>query len=433
MYSHEGININVKDAAQSIVAILRGPLASYVVYGGVAKGVPFLGVIVFANFLSPSEFAISAIFISIVALTSSLLGFGVNQLVVRSNQFLDQEKFSTLVSASHVLALIVLVSLLTIVGVFREAFVTFPVDFKWIGMAIVFAYFMFHLDVSAKILVVKNEASRFGRLEVCKVLLGTVLSVVAVVLLKEEALIGRVSGYCLGLAFSCFVARFFLRKHVGWVVPSLQRVYENFVYGLKVLPQIISNWIKVGADKLLLIPLFELSDLGVYGLTISICSSVMLFGNAVNNIFTAKSMEFYRNNRIEELKRLRGNLLFYCALLCVLSSMLLVGILPIFIPSSYIASAGVVYVLILSFYAQTVYLLFMKYFLFSEETSRLAWLNFVGSLLYLGLLLSSSEGLSLFYAACILAGYHIFVMLAVMLLTLRGESKLLKRDLSVSC
>lgn len=386
---------------------------SYLSFGLVAKVIPFFASLILVKLLIPEEYGVISAFMSIMALSASFINFGVNQMVVREKQFLTNIEFSTLLSSSRLLSLALLLLVIPFTSLLFSFIPDWEVEFKWVLIALILSWFSSFTDLIAKILVVNTDAFSFGVFDVFKQSIIPLLSISFILFYPGNALEARVSGIVLGLIISTWYGLLLINKYITFQQPQLSEVKRILSYGLKVLPQVFSNWVKMGADKVLLVSLVGLSELGAYSFTFSICTVIMVFGNAINNSYISSSIRLYKDRKIMELRINRRRSMIITCIVYSFAAIFLIAFSKVWWPSGYKISDLSMLLIFASFLFQLIYLLYMKYFLFKQNMGELGIVNLLLSGIYLIFLIFPIINPSIEYVVLCFTAYSFFLMLYV--------------------
>lgn len=391
----------------------KSDIFSYLSFGLIAKVIPFLASLVLVHLLLPAYYGVVSVFMSIMALSASFINFGVNQMVVRERQFLTEIEFSRLFSSSRLLSLVLLILVIPSIYLLFSCIPGWVIEFKWVLIALLLSWCLASLELIAKVFVVNRDAFAFGILDVLKLGLVSLLSICFILFYPDHGLEARISGIAVGLIFSALFGVYLLKKHITFQPPKLFEIKRIFVYGIKVLPQVFSNWMKMGADKVLLVSLVSLAELGAYSFTFTVCTVVMVFGNAIHNTFIEYSMRMYKGGKIAELrKKRRKNILISC-LLYSSYALFIIGVSKLWWPEGYKVSDLSIVMIVLALFFQIVYLHFAKIFLYKENVGELGGVNLLFSFVYVLFLVNPVMEPSIEYAVLCFAGNNFCLTLYV--------------------
>jgi O-antigen/teichoic acid export membrane protein len=372
----------VKSKLLKLFSVYRNTeIFTYLSFGILSKIFPVIAGFILTHLMSPSDYGIVAVFISIIVLSASFINFGVNQMVVRERYFLTVDEFSNLLTSSRILSLVlllILVSSITLIIYLSDSII----DWWLVICAILLSYFYAFIDVSEKVFVATKDAYGFGSLEIVKVAGMSIISIFFILVFSDYSLESRIAGIGVGILLATVYAIYRLKLHAVYVRPSVSTINRIFFYGVKVLPQVISVWVKMGADKILLVAIVSLEEIGAYSFTFTICSMVMVVGSALNNIYASFSMQMYKEKKIDMLRKKRKMYILLSLVVFSLAAISLILISKIYWPEGYKVSDLTIVLIFASLFFQMVYLLFAKYNIFKETVAVLGLINFLLTVVY---------------------------------------------------
>lgn len=396
-------------------------LVNYFSFGAIARAIPFVATIVFSHLLNPEEFGITVAFVSVVNLASSFFGFGIKQMVLRENVYFKPADFSDLVVSGYILSLsIMLVTVLLSIAV-NYIWSGWVIAFELVILAFCIAFFQSCVELNEKILVIRQESRKFGLLQFMRGGSITVVGLALIWFIEELGLLARIYGFVIGMLLTLVGSFFALRKHILRIYVSTQYMVRIFSYGVRVFPQILAIWVKIGADKIIIASHLSLKDLGVYSIAFTSCSVLMIFGEALNNFYAGKCMPLYQEQQVPKLKELRQKMLIFVFLLAVILAILLHLMFEFIFPVEYDVSLLLLSFICLGLFFNVCYLLYMKYFLFKNAMSRLGLINMAAALFYIGVLMQLGEQTSLEFVASLFMVYNLIIATWVYLFARKGE------------
>lgn len=407
-----------------VKALLSGQVFRYFSSNFLVRGISLLSVFVFSSLLSAADFGLSVVLISVVSISSTFVNFSVSQMIVREKVFLGHDGFSTLVTSALCLSFLLALLLIIVFYCFRLFDFDFRVNENYLLIALICPFFLSVIDLSSKIFVTFKSAIDYAINEMSKVLIGFVFGISLFFLGVLDGVVARFLGYAAGLVVSFIGCFFMIKKYITFLKPDIVYMKKSFIYGCKVFPQLVSNWIKLGADKIILSSMLPFSDIGIYSFSFAVCSVVMLLGAALNNTFAPESMKLYKSGNILKLRRLRRK---YTAAM-FLSSFVFLFILyflsQFFWPERYKVDFLVIVLFVFCFFSQTVYLFYAKYFLYQLKITLLSVGNLMVSIAYVMMLYGMSESVTVNLSVIFLAFYSVSIMLWVVCYSTIGEKSM---------
>jgi O-antigen/teichoic acid export membrane protein len=405
--------------------LVDSPVAKYSTVNGVTKLVPILVSIVLASLLAPSEYGLVALVVVVSSVFSSLTNYGFGVMVARESHVRTKQEFGELMSSSWVVSFIMFSLLLSVVMLFRQSLGWVGLQKEWLVCGVVLGFLLGRIDVYSKYLVAQQKVRDYSILELCKGAGTALISVVLVYAFLDHAVLARITGLLVGTAVAFVLAHYIVRKRIVYLRPTKTNINQIFSYGTKVLPQAIANWIKLGADKVVIGSLIGLEALGAYSFTFSVCAMFMVFGVAFNNAFIGPSMSMYKSGDVEGVANLRSRYIAVATVLVIACSFGVMLLPLVYWPEGYTISRTAIGLLMFSFWAQVIYLLYAKYFIFSLKMSELSYVNLSATVVYvLGLILVKPGELE--YVAICFFSYNCFLAIYAMVRVTYEEKKLVR-------
>lgn len=348
--------------------------------GVVGKILPMLSGVSLVYFLDPKEYGKSALFISLVSIFSSVSSFGIGSLIVREKYIVNKDEYRDLLSSS---VFFVLVSTF-LCGFVYSAYLYFfleSFDVFYFSMLLFSSFVLSFYSIVVKNFVVSLESKRFLLFEFLKNSFVSVFAFIFVFLMSDMGFISRSIGISVGYIGVLFLCCAFFSGSIKYV----KRVYLKrvFLFGLTMLPQIVSNLIKMGVDKVLVAAIFSAEVLGIYSYLFLVCSSFLIVGNALNNVATPKIMNLYATGAFHDVAIYRKKLVVVLLLSFFVFNFTVFLFLYLFSPADYFYSFFDVVFLLASFLLQPLYMLYGKIFLHLNKMFFLGCVNFIGVFLYI--------------------------------------------------
>jgi len=405
----------------TVISIFSGQVFKYIFSSSLARIISFFSVLVFSSLLSSNDFGASVVFLSCLSVSATFINFGVSQMIVREKSFLSNAEYSSLISASFSLSFLLLIFMLAVFFVLGFFDFSFPISKQYFLYAIIFSFFLAVIDFSSKIFVTFKDSLFYGYNEIAKCSIGVLAALSLMFFLNDKDFFYRILGHIIGLFISLAISLVLLKKYISYVKPGIKIFSHVFFHGCKIFPQIISNWVKLGADKLILASVLSLSEVGTYSFSFAICSVVLILGVSLNNAFTPVSMDFYRSGQLTKLKVKRRKYVLVSFSFSIFFLLLLLFLKQYFWPEKYNIDSISLFFLISSFFFQTVYLFYAKYFLFKLKIMRLASVNLLVSIAYISIIFYFPDVMSVFVATALLAIYSFFITFWVFCYAVVGE------------
>jgi len=337
--------------------------------------------------MAPSQYGTVSLVIVASSVVGSLTNYGFGVMVARESHLCSRQEFGQLMSSSWMVSIIMLTLVLSGVVLCEQSLNGIGLKQELLVCGVFLGFLLGRVDLVSKYLVAQQKIRDFAVLELCKAGATALISVVLVYAFLDSAVLARISGLLVGAVVAFFLACYIFGRRVIYLRPSKRKIRRILSYGTNVLPQMVANWIKLGADKIVVGAVIGLDMLGAYSFTFLICSLFMVFGAALNSAFIGPCMSMYKADDYKGVANLRRRYILISSVLAVICSVVVALLSVVYWPDGYALSEAVVALLMLSFWAQVIYLLYMKYFMYSLKMAELSCMNLLATLFYLYILI----------------------------------------------
>ncbi|KZN15071.1 lipopolysaccharide biosynthesis protein [Marinomonas sp. TW1] len=368
-------------------------LVIYLMSEGVTKIFPTASTLAIVYMLTPEDFGKSILFVSIVSILSSLSSFGVASILVRDKGRVEDDEYKKIYSSSIFL---VFISSFLVIGCYLF-FVLFFGGYQ--GVFYTLYLFLSSLSLSIfsvfiKNLVVSGEKEMYFKINFLKSSLLAVLTVLFVFI--ENSYWGRLYG----VGFSSLILLVLVLRLIGGDFSrfSFFHLKVVVVYCTRMIPQLISNLIKIGLDKVLISVYFTSDELGFYGFYFTVCSAFMVVGQSLNNSYLPTLLSAHRTGDLLIIKKEEKKIISMIFLFFIVFSSISFVFFKFFSPEKYVFDFYAYFFLSLSFLFNSLYLVYMKVFVCRDKMLLLGGGNIISLAIYLfGIVFLSSFGVFLLY------------------------------------
>ena len=336
--------------------------------------------------MQPSDFGLIAYIVALSTILSSLYNYGFGITVARETQLMKSDEFSILLSSSWLVCIFLFVFSAFLILAYEEVQIfSTNLDYISLWFASTLGFLLGRFDIHTKILIAKGLTSDYSISELVRITIASVVSIVLVLLLVDDVL-ARLVGILIGVIVGVVISIFYTRKNFAMKLPTFNSVWYVLITGTKVMPQAIGNWVKMGADKILIASLVGLEQLGIYTFAFSMAACGLLFCNALNQAYLGRVFDLYKNGKIQELAKLRSRYILLSIVLNITLFISLIFYLSYLWPEEYRVSWITIALLVASMQMHLVYLLYSKYLIYAAMLSELSLVNFVMSLMYVAMI-----------------------------------------------
>ncbi|HIF9178869.1 TPA: lipopolysaccharide biosynthesis protein [Photobacterium damselae] len=159
---------------------------------------------------------------------------------------------------------------------------------------------------------------------------------------------------------------------------SICKIKDSFIFGLYQLPHVLSSWVRLGYDRLILAGMLSMTAVGGYSaaLQIGLVSSVIF--QSLNKFWTPFFLRKLKENDNEKLIVTLGCVII--ALITVINILLGYMYFKLFLPLNYIKFYDIVPLICMAYFFQGLYFLIVNY-IYHFNANKLISIPSVGSIL----------------------------------------------------
>ena len=262
------------------------------------------------------------------------------------------------------------------------------------------------IDVPMRIFQTQQKARTYTVGQLSTFLLTVGATIVFVVVLRMGAR-GQLLGGLVGNAVMALVLSYVLLRK--WFVPELRWAYlkASLVFGLPLIPHLISAWAMAAADRLILERYVPLDQLGLYTLAYSLGMIMNVIVNSVNKAWAPHYYDFMeRNDRPDD--RVRSAVAVYVAGiggLCLIGALFSQEVIVVLTPQRYHGTVPYVPLILFAYLLQGYYFLSVAPLFFHKKTKLLPLITMLAALINvsLNLLLAPRVGVAAAVWATVIA------------------------------
>lgn len=278
--------------------------ASIYLFGNlIQKALGFLLIPLYTRFLTPSDYGMTGIAISVGSVVTIAFGLGIPGSIARLYyEYNDSEERIKEFISSHFLflagSIAILVALLSFFGGW--------VWDRWLGSQIPFSpYIQIVLWTSyADILIqvplsmyrAQQKSKQFIIAQVANFLLSVLLAILFVGILKQGAK-GQLIGSLCGSATIALWLTGAVARQSGFRFFNPRMIWESLIYGAPLVLHSLSGWIMNFADRLLLETRISLAEIGYYTLGYQMGMIMSVLVTSINLAYTPFYFELFKKEQ----------------------------------------------------------------------------------------------------------------------------------------
>ncbi len=353
--------------------------------------VPFLVLPILSRYLSPADFGLIAIFVTLSGLILPLIGCEIQQSIYRRFYDLDADAFARYVTQAILVLLAGTLAISVIVFLVQDLiaeFASFPSE--WLWAVIAFAVGQVVMLVRLVIWQVRNQVRSFAAFQIARSLITCSLAVGLVVHFKLDwtALLWShllATGMLAVWSVRSFLVDRLIRLRD--LAPNRQVVSGIVAFGLPLIPYAMSTIVIQGTDRLFISYYDDTSQTGIYYLGYQVGLIVGLLHEAFQRAWWPWVYERLKND--EPGFRPRAVRLTYVYSLCILVvALLLAWIAPwfvsVFFGKAFGGAKEFVVWIALGYAFDAMHRMQAGYILYAEKTRVLAGLSIVAATINIG-------------------------------------------------
>jgi O-antigen/teichoic acid export membrane protein len=354
----------------------------YIATDVIQKAIPFLLLPVITRYLSPSDYAIVTIFISLISMFTIFIGLNA-QSAIYANYF-NYTKEQMQLYVSNVMVIIVISALLTLfitllVHVYIEEWL--HLGLVWIILAILYVTSQTIASILTIIWMLEGKAVQFGIYQISSALFLFSLTLLLVAY-YDLSWIGQISAMITTSIWTLFISIYILntKRYIKFKLDK-ESIRDALEFGIPLIPHSLGVWVKMNTDKLLVLFLIGSSSTGLFAIGYQLASIIMVVSVAVQKAwqpFLYKKLSsinsWHDKIRIVQLTYVLFFLLFIFSFLFYLISPYIVSI---FLSSKFQNLNIFLGYLILSNVFASMSHIIIGYIMFTKQTKKLVVITMI--------------------------------------------------------
>lgn len=343
----------------------------------VNAAIPFLLLPVLTRILTPAEYGIVAMFITLVSVFNAFTGLSVYSAVSVRYFQLTREELAEYISSCLGILVVSTAALLLIIIAGSQWIVHFtgiPAD--WLYVAVIIAAMQFVVNLILSLWQVSEKPWHYGGAQVGRSFLETLLSLLFV-LAVGMSWQGRLLGYSAATFIVGMLAIYwlhnydFIRRPLTWV----KHTQDALKFGLPLIPHHIGGLLIVSADRLIINSLLGSEKVGVYMVALQISQVIGLLTDSFNRAYAPWLFkQLVEPNDHAKLSIVRGTYIYFVAIASLSSvyGLLAPHFLGFVVGSQFVASASLVTPIALGLAFGGCYYMVVNYIFYTGKTQLLA-------------------------------------------------------------
>ncbi|WP_336240157.1 lipopolysaccharide biosynthesis protein [Citrobacter werkmanii] len=354
--------------------------------------IPFLLLPVLTHNLSPGEYGQIAMFQTLITGLAALVGL--NSVGAANRRFYDGDHDSLSVyngSCLHIL--FISISILSVVSYFvsDKIGLWLSIPTPWIYLALVISFANFIIQLRLGQWQIREQALKFGTMQVSQSLLNFIFSVILVVMFKHGAQ-GRVDAILVTSVTYALLSVFLLYKNNLIKLTAIRKDYisDALSFGLPLVPHVVGMFFINSLDRFFINKQLGISEAGIYMFAVQLSLGVAVVFDAINKAMITWLFKSLADNKVEQLKRVVRYTYFFFIVVFLLGCLSFVigpWVVRIIGDSKFERATEVIGWLCLGQCFGGMYLMVTNYLFYAKRTGRLSLVTIVTGIFNIVLLL----------------------------------------------
>ncbi|UCD38297.1 MAG: oligosaccharide flippase family protein [Fidelibacterota bacterium] len=348
----------------------------YVVGDALSKGIAFLLIPIYTRNMTPAEYGIWAICLTVVAFLTPLVSLGLTGAVTRYYVDFDNEQERKKFIGTVFLFLVVIGGTVMVI-LDRTGDVLFAAIFRdvpfhpYLRLTLWTSYFTLLGTIPIAVLRIQEKAVTYSFLMYGTSILKVVLAVYLVVV-AQRGLLGAVEGmfWATAIFLPIYIGVVLRNATVGW---KSAWMLQALAFSLPLVPHTLAHWALRLSDRIILERFANLGELGIYSLGYQIIGIVSIVLTGMNNAWVPFLLKNYTR---PDAKAFIGRLSTYFVLVTVIITIgaLLFGryLVYIFADPEYYSAVTVMFPVALGHLFLGLYFVPVNYLFIAKRTRGIA-------------------------------------------------------------
>ncbi len=339
----------------------------YLISDFLLKGMAIITVPIFTRLLSVEDYGIVSVYTSFVAVMAIVSGLDLNAGLGRAT--IDfEEDYPKYLSSVLSLSVVLFLGGFLVISVFSSTisgWVGLPSDLIALASIVGYGSFVFHFYNSH--LLFQQKYKQKSLLHMIKAISEVVLAIIMILLINKAKYYGKVySSFIISLVFMviCFIIIF--RKSSKIFFP------KAWLYAIKIgiplVPHSLSGIILAQFDRMAIQALVGATETGLYSFAYNIGMIPLVFLGATNSAWVPwfyRQLQTNRQNKIQKAVKI-----YSLSFLVITLGIMILGpeLAVIMAPSNYLAGVKLIPVVVLSYFFQFLYTVYVNFAFYMKKT-----------------------------------------------------------------
>ena len=320
---------------------------NYLAGNFMVQGLAFISIPILTRLLNPDDYGMIAVFISMVAIFSILLGLNFQGSINRKFYETDDSFGEFIYSSTRFIFFfaLVLASVCVLFSSYISAFFDAPKQVFFMALAV--SFLSIFRNIYFSFLQASMQSRRFAILSFIQALAILLLGVGLILWLSEKRYLGKL------IANLAVVVAFFVFSIVQ--LKKLEKPKWAFVHvryalhlGVPLIPHTLSHFILSSFDRIIINQLKDASQTGLYSLAYNVGSLLMVVVGGLNNAWVPIFFKNLNEGKYDEIQR-KSDIYALIIIFCAFSiSMFAREVVMVMASPQYYAALHIIPVIVLS-------------------------------------------------------------------------------------
>lgn len=352
----------------------------YLISNILTSAIPFILLPVLTRSLSVEEYGQIAMFQTLLAGFSAVIGFNGNVSVERF--FYDKHSDNVLREYNDSCFYVLLFSFVVVMlGCYifdstLSSFLSIPIS--WIYLTVVISFLNFIVVFRLGQFQIRKEAFYFGTIQVTRALFNVLLSILFVVFLKYGPE-GRIDAIILSSFLMAIVSIISLYKDnlIGIFSISFLKIKEILKLGIPLIPHTLGIFILTAVDRFIINDKLGLDSAGIYMVAVQLSMTLSIVFDALNKAVVPWLFEKLSDESTNKFSIVKYTYIYFLALLLIAVFIFFIGdyFVVLIVGDKYKIAGEIIGWLCLGQIFSGMYLMVTNYLFYAKKTGKLAMIT----------------------------------------------------------
>jgi len=364
-------------------SILAKNIFIYMFANIINKVIPFVTLPILTIYISPSDFGIVSTFSALTAIIAIFIRIGTTSLV--NINFFKMSKNELSILIANIIILVLKTSLVVCILIYffqDKLSVKLNLPILWVYISLVLAFMRFIISINLILWQVEKNSKAFAIFEIALMLITTCLALFFVIY-YDLRWVGILVSQLLATFFFFLISIYSINERKYFKLEFNKKyIFEILSFGVPLLPHTVSNWIRTGADRILITTLVGTSATGLYSIGFQFGFIVGIVATAFNQAFSPYLYNKLKKiSKFEKIKLVKWTYVYFFGLLIFATfiSFVMPIIIEYFLDKRYMRSNEFIPWIAFGFAFQGMWMMVSNYVYYMKKTFKLSMVSIIAS------------------------------------------------------